>query len=238
MKKLYSKDEVEKAVKESSYYSEVFKKLGLITNGGSYPWLKKLIQSYDIDTSHFLNSNLNLLKGAALYTKENRDKLYGVDELKTDSRISSQKLRSFLKYHGIVESCSVCGISEWRGNKLRLDVDHIDENPLNNKLSNLQFMCPNCHRSKTIDMPSQRQKSANKAVRIKRVDKKISYCICGNTKKLQSNFCRNCSHKIRRKVERPSNEDLLALVNAKSLTQIGKDYGVSANTVKKWLKVI
>lgn len=41
--------------------------------------------------------------------------------------------------------CSCCGISEWNGNKLVLEIDHIDGNSDNNYPSNLRFICPNCH---------------------------------------------------------------------------------------------
>jgi hypothetical protein len=45
------------------------------------------------------------------------------------------------------ERCSKCG---WKGrhpltNKVPLEVDHIDGNPENNNLKNLQLLCPNCH---------------------------------------------------------------------------------------------
>lgn len=43
-------------------------------------------------------------------------------------------------------SCEVCGIHEWCGQHLELDVDHIDGNNHNNALSNLKLLCPNCHR--------------------------------------------------------------------------------------------
>lgn len=42
--------------------------------------------------------------------------------------------------------CSECGVSEWFGKKLLLDVDHIDGNNENNLPNNLRFLCPNCHR--------------------------------------------------------------------------------------------
>jgi 5-methylcytosine-specific restriction endonuclease McrA len=43
-------------------------------------------------------------------------------------------------------SCAECGIEDWNGKPLSLDVDHIDGNPANNFPSNLRFLCPNCHR--------------------------------------------------------------------------------------------
>ena len=41
-------------------------------------------------------------------------------------------------------SCSVCGISEWRGKPLTLWVDHIDGDATNNRPENFQLICPNC----------------------------------------------------------------------------------------------
>lgn len=46
------------------------------------------------------------------------------------------------------DTCDRCGfIPE---DRCQLDVDHIDENHNNNKLKNLQTLCANCYRLKTI----------------------------------------------------------------------------------------
>ena len=41
--------------------------------------------------------------------------------------------------------CSMCGISEWNGKPITLDLDHIDGNHANNNEENLRCICPNCH---------------------------------------------------------------------------------------------
>lgn len=41
--------------------------------------------------------------------------------------------------------CSVCGIKEWNGAPIVLEVDHIDGIWFNNSPDNLRALCPNCH---------------------------------------------------------------------------------------------
>ena len=41
--------------------------------------------------------------------------------------------------------CACCGINEWNGQDITLQVDHIDGNAGNNLPDNLQLLCPNCH---------------------------------------------------------------------------------------------
>jgi len=41
--------------------------------------------------------------------------------------------------------CAICGISDWLGAPLSLQLDHIDGNNKNNRRDNLRCLCPNCH---------------------------------------------------------------------------------------------
>jgi hypothetical protein len=58
----------------------------------------------------------------------------------------SNKLRQRLFLEGFKEKkCERCGISEWLGKPLSLELDHKDGNCYNHNLQNLQILCPNCH---------------------------------------------------------------------------------------------
>ena len=59
---------------------------------------------------------------------------------------TSSRLRKRLVNEGYKENkCEECGITEWMGQKITLELHHIDGNRINNKLENLAILCPNCH---------------------------------------------------------------------------------------------
>jgi hypothetical protein len=41
--------------------------------------------------------------------------------------------------------CEICGLAEWMGMSIPLELDHKDGNAANNSLDNLRLICPNCH---------------------------------------------------------------------------------------------
>jgi DNA-binding CsgD family transcriptional regulator len=41
--------------------------------------------------------------------------------------------------------CERCGITEWQGQPIGLELHHVNGNPLDNRLEFLQLLCPNCH---------------------------------------------------------------------------------------------
>jgi hypothetical protein len=55
-------------------------------------------------------------------------------------------LKRRLFKEGIKENrCEMCGIVEWRGVKISLELDHINGNTYDHCLENLRILCPNCH---------------------------------------------------------------------------------------------
>ena len=68
----------------------------------------------------------------------------------------TSKISGWLLRHGYKENkCEICGITEWLGKPISCELHHIDGNRQNNKLSNLQMLCPNCH-SQTDNFKSKK----------------------------------------------------------------------------------
>ena len=56
------------------------------------------------------------------------------------------KLKLRLINENIKENkCEICEITEWQGNPIAMQLDHIDGNSHNHLLNNLRIICPNCH---------------------------------------------------------------------------------------------
>jgi 5-methylcytosine-specific restriction endonuclease McrA len=133
-----SDDEFRKIVAQAHSYSDCLRALGLGTRGGSSTdVLKRRIKELDCSISHFSRT------GNASNAK------YTLDEIlvENSSYANITRLKSRLINEGRMEyKCANCGNEgEWMGQKLTLQLDHINGKNNDHRIENLRFLCPNCH---------------------------------------------------------------------------------------------
>lgn len=208
--------------------------LGLRPAGGNHRTLRKLIDELGIRTDHF-DPNWTM-RGERL-----RRRTPLADVLVEGSAYSRGALKARLYEAGLkLPVCELCGQGEtWHGRRMSLILDHIDGVPTDNRLENLRIVCPNC--AATLETHCGRKNTLNREPRLclhcgKEFMPKYErhrYCsqICGT----HSNPPRT-PRPERRKVPRPSYEQLMADVETMSIVAVGRKYGVSDNAVRKWIR--
>lgn len=56
------------------------------------------------------------------------------------------KLKNRLISEGVFNNvCFECGLTEWNGKELVMELDHINGDPTDHRKDNLRMLCPNCH---------------------------------------------------------------------------------------------
>jgi hypothetical protein len=68
-----------------------------------------------------------------------------VEELLRGRRHRGHVKRRLIKLGLKEDRCEVCGISGWLGRPLSLALHHVNGDGEDNRLENLQLLCPNCH---------------------------------------------------------------------------------------------
>jgi len=76
-----------------------------------------------------------------------REWITPIDKLLVAGRRRSRgHVKARLIREGLKEShCDICGIAEWRGKPLSLELHHVNGDGADNRLENLLLLCGNCH---------------------------------------------------------------------------------------------
>lgn len=130
------------AVKSSLSYAEVIRKLGLKVAGSNYDTVKRKIKELNLDISHMTGMRWNVGKN---YTIKSAQPLQEI-LVKDSTLISSNNLRKRILKEQIKEyKCECCGNNLWLNQKIPLELHHINGDKHDNRIENLQLLCPNCH---------------------------------------------------------------------------------------------
>ena len=115
------------AVANNKSIAGACKELGIASRGGNIATIRKHIVRLGLDVSHHTGQGWN---------RENYSDF--------TPTLRNPTIKAYLiREYGYV--CWNCRNTEWMGEPIPLEMDHIDGNNSNNELSNLRILCCNCH---------------------------------------------------------------------------------------------
>jgi len=121
---------------------EVFRRLNIKSGGGTIAHFSRRLKNLNLS---FLGQGHS--KGTISTKRRSADSIL---VLRTNGiRTGRNYLERSLLEKGRDYICVKCGNTGlWNNEKLVLEIDHINKNWLDDRLENLQFLCPNCHQQK------------------------------------------------------------------------------------------
>ena len=142
----WTEQQLRGCAKKATSVRQVLSLLGLKEAGGNYSQIKKYLNFYNINISHFRGPAWSKgLKGIG------KPRIPLEKILTANSTFQSYKLKKRLFSAGIKKpECEECGWAKQNSDGyLPLELDHINGDHYDNRLENLRILCPNCHSLKS-----------------------------------------------------------------------------------------
>lgn len=231
-------------IKNSNSLIEVCRKANIVPTTGNYDTLKKVIRENQIDISHFkrfggINSG-GIKKDISEYL------INGI-------KVSTFKLKNRLLKEGYKEyKCEKCGNTEWYGKPIPLELHHINGDNTDNRIENLQILCPNCHsftdtyggKNQKLNKRKEISKEENDKIiknsyakeSIKSISKETNHSERTVKKVLNENgISVNKNKQVKENNDKKIPSIIDSLRRTKSFSGTAREFGVSDNAIKKLL---
>lgn len=128
----FTDEELKEIVQNSTSIRDLAINLGYSVDSGSgASAVKEMLATKNFDTSHFTGQ---------AWSKNN----FNYERFRYGNNIkAADAINAIIAIRG--HKCENCLNETWQNVPIPLEVHHLDGDKLNNDLSNLQLLCPNCH---------------------------------------------------------------------------------------------
>lgn len=214
----WSDAQLVEAVATGNSVVDCIRALGLSDRSArNWQTVKAAIADLNLSTSHWVRNHR--APGARIPLSE---------ILVEGSTYSTHSLRLRLLDEGVKEHrCEDCQRTEWQGEPIPLELEHINGTSNDHRLENLMLLCPNCH-ALTLTWRGRKNR------RHRCVD-------CNTGVSHHATRCKDCAYKDLQasesltKIDWPSSEVLVSMVGNHGYSGTGRILKVSDNAVKKRL---